>query len=814
VEKKMPLPQIMRSFLRDFRFGVRMLGKNPGFTAIAVLVLSLGIGANTAVFSAVYAVLLKPLPYRDPATLIVALHDGRSPVSPADYLDYRAQASAVLTDLAAAQAWGGALSTGSESEVVPGLQITPNMLPLLGVQPAMGRVFSPEEAGSDVIILSDSLWRTRFASDTALIGKTIPIGGKPYRVAAIMPPGFQFAPFWQTEAQMWRPYDAAAKSDDRGGSSLRLFGRLRNGVSLRQAQTQMSTIAARLEAAYPASNTGLGITVVPLHEKVAGPIRPTLLILLGTVGFVLIIACADIANLLLARAVGRRKEMATRLALGATRFQLVRQLGIESLILAAIGGTAGILLARFGLEMLRTTLPAAGLPRQNEITLDGAVMFFASLVSLAAGLAFGLIPSLQASGVDVNQNLKESGRGASEGRGTRRTQNVLVVAQVSMALVLLVCAGLLVRSLQHLNAVDAGFNPRHLLTFEVAPPKTRFDTPEKREALFQRISNGLAAMPGVSSVSAINHIPIGGDTWTFPYQVGGRSAPPPGHEFGAVYRVVRPKYFRTMQIRMISGRDFTDHDDKNAPSVVIINEALARHQWPSENPVGRTLVLPDKVPLLLTVIGVVHNARQSDWTSPADDEFYFPYAQRLEAFGSTSETFVLRTTVAPEAVAAHLDRSALGIDPDVPVSAMRTMETVISEKLWRSRVSTLLLSVFASIALLLSAAGIYSVIAYSVRRRTQELGIRVALGASPGAVVWMVLRDSFGPVAAGVALGIMGAFAGVRLLGTLLYEVPATDPLTFTVVVVCLVATSVAASAIPAMRALRADPLSALRNAS
>jgi predicted permease len=803
----------MASLLRDLRFGIRMLGKNPGFTTVAILVLALGIGANTAVFSAVYAVLLKPLPYHDPAKLVVALHDGRSPVAPADYLDYKQQ-NTVFTELAAAQAWGGALSDGSQSEVVPGLQITPNMLPLLGVQPAMGHWFSQDEAASDVIILSDRLWRTRFAGDPAIVGRSVSINGKPFQVTGVMGPDFQFAPFWQTEAQMWRPYDVAPKSSDRRGSSLRLFGRLRDGVSLEQAQTQMSTIAARLAAAYPASNTGVGITVVPLHEKVAGPLRPTLLILLGTVGFVLIIACADIANLLLARAVGRRKEMATRLAIGASRFQLVRQLSVESLILAALGGAFGVLLAHFGLELLRAALPTAGLPRQNEISLDGTVLFFASLLSFAAGLAFGLVPSLQASGVNVNEHLKESGRGASEGRGAKRTQNVLVTAQVSLALVLLVCAGLLVRSLQHLNSVDAGFNPQHLLTFEVAPPKARFENPVQREALFRRISTGLAGMTGVQSVSAINHIPIGGDVWTFQYEVPGRVAPLPGHEFGAVYRVVRPKYFATMQIGLTRGRDFSDHDDEHAPPVVIINEALARHQWPSENPVGKTLALSGNNSVPLTIIGVARNARQSDWTSPADDEFYFPCAQRLDAFGSTSQTFVVRTAGAPEAVAAHLDRSALGIDPDVPVSAMRTMEQVIADKLWRSRVSTALLSVFATIALLLSAAGIYSVIAYSVRRRRQELGIRVALGASASAVIGMVLRDSFGPVAVGVVLGVLGAFGGARLLGTLLYQVPATDPLTFGAVVVCLVLTSIAASAIPALKAVRTDPLAALRNAS
>jgi predicted permease len=802
----------MGSLLRDLHLALRMLGKNPGFTVAAVLVLALGVGANTAVFSAVYAVLLKPLPYRDPERLVVALQDGRSPVSPANYLDIKEQAT-VFTGLAAAQAWGGALSSGSESEVVPGLQITANMLPLLGVQPARGRFFTESESATDVVLLSDALWRERFASDPDIAGKTVSIDGRPYRVAGVMPAGFQFAPFWQTEAQMWRPLDLTTRRTDRSGSSLRLFGRLRDGVSQAQAQTQISTIAARLAARYPESNAALSLPVISLHEKVVGPIRPTLLILLGTVGLVLLIACADIANLLLARAVGRRKEMATRMAIGASRFQLIRQLSTESLLLSTLGGCAGVLLAYVALQALRNGLPAAGLPRQGEIALNGTVLWFASVLSLIAGLVFGVVPSLQASGINVNEYLKESGRSASEGRGTRRTQNALVIAQVSLAVVLLVCAGLLVRSLQNLNAVDAGFNPHNVLTFEVAPPKARFASADKRVALFNRVADGLAATAGIVAVSAINHIPIGGDVWTFRYEVGGRTPPPPGHEFGAAYRVVRPKYFHTMQIRMIAGRDFTDRDDAQAPAVVIVNEALAHRQWPTESAVGRTLVLPDqKTPEQVTIVGVVRNVRQSDWTSPADDEFYFPYAQKADSFGSSSETFVVRTSEPPENVAAHLDRAALGIDPDVPLSSLRTMERVIADKLWRSRVSTLLLSGFALIALLLSAAGIYSVIAYAVRLRMQELGIRMALGATGGTILRTVLRDSLPPVATGLLIGLTGAVAGVRLLATLLYGVSATDPLTFAGVVVCLVLTSAAAASIPAWRAIRADPLSVLRN--
>jgi len=802
---------------RDLVFAFRVLAKNPGFTVAAVLVMALGIGANTAVFSAVYAILLKPLPYRDPGRLVVALYDGRSPVSPADYLDYKAE-STVFTDLAAAQAWGGAIYTGSEAEYVPGLQITANMLNVLGVRPTLGRNFSEEEAvsGADVILLSDHLWRRRFAADPAITARVISVNGKPYRVAGVMPPSFQFAPFWVTDAEMWRPLSLAQRMNDRRGSSLRLFGRLRDGVTLEQAQTQLSTIAARLAAAYPASNTGVHIGVVSLSDKVTGPIRPTLLILLGTVGFVLFIACADVANLLLARAVSRQKEMATRLALGATRFRLICQLSMESLLLAVAGGAAGILLARFGLLLLQSQLPATGLPRQSEISLDANVLAFAALLSVGSGLLAGIVPAVRASAVDVNEHLKEAGRGSSEGRSARRTQSVLVTAQVSLALVLLVCAGLLVRSLQHLNSVDPGFNPSHLLTFEVVPPAAHFDTAVKRETLFRRIGEGLEAMPGVASVSAINHLPIGGDVWTYRYEIPGRPAPLPGHEFGAVYRIVRPGYFSTMQTPLVRGRGIERRDEENAAKVVVINQTMARHQWPNEDPTGRTITLPEQGSTAepLTVVGVVKDVRQSEWTGPVDDEVYLPFAQRSKAFGSASQTFVIRTNEDPDVVASRLDRSSLGIDSDVPISRRRSMDQVISEKLWRSKVSTVLLTVFALIALFLAAAGIYSVIAFSVRRRTQELGIRVALGASPGAVLRMVLKESFGPVLAGVLLGTGGSVIAVRLLDTLLYGVTPGDPLTFTLVVAGMFGVSAVATTIPALHALRSDPLSALRHSS
>ncbi|MCU1257783.1 MAG: permease, partial [Bryobacterales bacterium] len=418
--------------MRDLIHAVRVLRKNAGFSAAAVLVLALGIGANTSIFSVVYAVLLKPLPYRDPGRLVVALHDGRSPVSPADYFDYRAEVHA-FSDMSAAQAWGGTFEGPEKAEVIPGLQVSANMMRLLGVEPMLGRAFLRNEdqpGAKRVLLLSDGLWKTRFGGDRAAVGRSIRLNDLDYTVVGVMPPGFQFAPFWQTQAEMWTPLVLASRMNDRGGRSLRVFARLAPGVSLRQAQTQMDTVARRLEAAYPKTNARLRISVVPLHEKVVGAIRPTLLVLLATVGFVLIIACADITNLLLTRAAGRRKEMAVRLAIGARRFHIIRQMAMESLVLAALGGAGGLLLARLGLDLLRAALPEASLPRQQEVGIDVAGLIFTLAISLFAGLVSGLIPALQASRCDLNENLKEGARGTT-GPGRRRaSQRILVTMQV------------------------------------------------------------------------------------------------------------------------------------------------------------------------------------------------------------------------------------------------------------------------------------------------------------------------------------------------------------------------------------------------
>ncbi len=795
---------------------MRVLVKSPGFALATILVLALGIGANTAIFSVVYSVLLKPLPYRDPSRLVVALHEGRYPVSPADFLDYQAQVHA-FEQLAAAQAWSGSLAGTDKAEEIPGLQVTANLFTTLGVAPLLGRTFvsGEDQPGAPrVLVIGYGLWQRQFGGSPAVVGQTIRLTDRDYTIVGVMPPQFQFAPFWQTQAEMWTPLVLGDRVTDRGGSSLRLFARLLPSVSVAQAQAQMDTVARRLAAAYPKTNTNLGIDVVPLHEKVAGAVRPTLLLLLATVVFVLAIACADITNLFLTRAVTRQKEIAVRLAIGASRMRIVRQLAGESVGLALLGGAGGLLLARLSLGLLSRMLPAASLPRQQEVSIDATVFGFTLLASLVVGLISGLVPALQASRLDLNESLKGGGRHATGGGSGRRTRTALVIAQVSLALVLLVCAGLMIRSLRNLNLVDAGFNPRKLLTFEMHAPAAAYDTAQKRVALFQQVQDKLAALPGVQSASAINHLPIGGDVWTLGYDVIGRPAPPPGHEFGAVYRVIRTGYFETMQIPLLRGRDFTARDDYHSPAVVIVNEAMARRQWPGENSVGRQILFhgPDREPVRMTIVGVVKNVRQSDWTGEPDHEVYLPYLQRPNAFGLTTLTFVVRTMVDPEALAKSCETAVRAIDRSIPLSQVESMQRVIADKLWRSRVSAMLLAVFAAIALALAAVGIYGVISYGVRERTREIGIRVALGGTQLDILRLVTIASLKPVMAGLALGTCVAIAASRLVTALLYQVTATDVPTYLCVILALVFTGIVATCVPAWRAIKADPLIALRH--
>jgi predicted permease len=797
----------MEALWQDLRYTARTLLKNPGFAALAILVLALGIGANTGIFSVVNSVLLRPLPYREPSRLVVTLHSGQFPVSPADYLDYKRDVPA-FEQMAAAEAWGGSLRGAEKTEVISGMRITANMMPMLGVEPLLGRVFTPDEdepGAHPVILLSYGLWQRRFAGDLRMLGQTISLTGKPYTVVGVMPASFRFAPFWQTQAELWAPLSLANRINDRGGRSLRVFARLKSDVSIRQAQAEVDAVASRLAAAYPQTNAKVGISVVALHEKVVGPIRSTLFILLGTVTFVLLIACANVSNLLLTRAIVRRKEMALRLAVGASRLRLIRQLLTESVFLSALGGGAGFLLARWGVTLLVAILPKASLPRQQEIAVDAAVFGFTLLISILTGFTFGLAPAFQVSGSDLNESLKQGGRSATKGAGPRRTQSLLVAAEVCLALVLLAGAGLMTRTMFQLNTVDAGFNPHNLLTFAVSVEGTSHDA----VALFKQVDQQVASIPGVASVGAINHLPIGGDVWNLGYAIEGRPAPPPGEGLGAVYRVVRTGYFETMQLPLDRGRDFTEQDNDKSPPVIIVNEALAHKHWPGADPVGKRIVFENQKP---TIIGVVKNAPQSDWTSAPGEEMYLPYLQRPNSMGMKQLTFVVRTRTNPESLAGAVQRQVWSIDKSLPVSQLMTMDQVIADKLWRSRLSTLLLGIFATIALALAAVGIYGVISYSVRQRTQEIGIRMALGAESADVLKLTLAASMKPVLAGIVAGLALALATSRLMATLLYRVQAADPYTFGAVTLILLSAAILASYLPARRATKVDPLITLRH--
>ena len=807
----------MKTLKLDLRYSLRIFRKDPGYIAITILLLALGIGANTAIFSVANSVLLRPLPYAHPERLVVTLHGGDAPVSPADYLDYKKSVRA-FAQMGAAQAWGGSLTGGDRPEQIPGVQMTASMMQVLGVAPFIGRTFTPEEehaGNSKVLLLSYALWQGHFGGDAGVVGRQVSLDRVRYTVIGVMPRGFRFAPFWATRAQMWAPLVLDKRLNDRGGRSLRAFARLRDGVTVAQAQSEMDAVAARLAESYPQTNAKLGISVVPLNEKVVRSVRPTLLVLLGTVGLVLLIACATVGNLMLARAVARRKEMALRLAVGARAGDLIRMILTEVLLLAAFGGLVGILFGHWALGVAIGTLPPGSIPRLADLGFDGSTLLFAGAVTLVTAALAGLIPSMQAMRANLNSDLKQADRGSDEGGTRGRTRSALIAAEVALSLVLLAGAGLMMRTMLALQAVDAGFNFRHLLTMQIAVSGTDYDQNGRRANLFHDVRDRLASMAGVESVSAINHLPIGGDIWNLDYTIEGRPKAAPGEQPSAVYRVAMPGYFRTMQIGLIQGRDFDQHDNESAPLVAIVNEAMAKRQWPNQSPLGKVIhygITNEELTLPRTVIGVVRNARQNDWTSPIRDEIYLPYDQRPDSMGLSYLTFVLRTRRDPNSMSEAALQFIGTFNKSLPVSEVTSMDRVIANELWRQRLATALIGAFAGIAVFLAAVGIYGVISYSMRYRIREIGIRMALGAESRDLVTLALREGMKPVLIGAFVGLVLAFALTRFMLTLLYGVSAADPLTFAWVIAALLAVCVSANLIPAVRTTRVDPVVALRH--
>ncbi len=803
----------MGMLAQDVRYALRTLRKNPGFAAVTVGVLALGIGANTAIFSVVNAVLLKPLPYPDAQRLVVVPHvppqdifPGMKTfaVSPANYFDWKAQNDVfekmtILTD-------GSLTLTGSgQPESVPTGFVSSEFFGVLGVRPLAGRLFASgdDEAGHRVAVLSEELWKTRFGSNPAAVGSTFVAGGESYTVIGVLPAGRGFP----EGARLWVPLTFTAEEKAvRGIHDYLVLARLKPGASVAGARAQMDAISARLAAQYPADDKGWGATVIPLHEDLVGDVRPALLVLLGAVGFVLLIACANVANLVLARTLGRRKELAVRSALGASRGRIVRQLFAETTLLAVLGGALGLAIAGFCVKLIVAVL-AGEMPRAGEIQLGGVVLAFTFGISLVTGALAGILPAWRLTHANPNEALKQGGR-ADADAGSPALRNSLVVAEVALALVLMFGAGLLVRSLGRLRQVDPGFNPKNVLQAEVSLPDARYASEESRRAFYARVLERLRALPGVTSAAAMNTLPLSDGGSTQPVAVEGRSAAVMSEQPEVAVRVFTPGTLRTLGIALKSGRDFTEADTDKSPPAILVSEAMAKKFWPGEDAVGKRLTLTFYPGIVREVVGVVADVKLRGLakTTPIP-ALYAPFAQ-MPRF---SMALVVRTAQNPGSVGSALEAAVHAVDPDQPVVDMKTTEEHLGASLAHARFSMLLLSVFAALALLLSSIGIYSVLAYAVKRRTREIGIRMALGADGGDLVRMVVLQGMRPALIGVAIGIASSLVLGRLLAGLVFGIAPTDPVTFAGASALLAVVALAACALPAWRATRVQPTEALQ---
>jgi putative ABC transport system permease protein len=807
----------MNGLIQDVLYALRQLRKGPGFAAVAVITLALGIGANTAIFSVVNAVLLRPLPYKDDGRLVVVLHNGHNPVAPANFADWQSQNHS-FESMGAAESWSPNLTSTDNPENLAGLRMTAEILPMLGVQPLLGRVFLPEEqqAGKDQeVVLSYSLWQNHFAGDANVLGRTVALNGNRYTIVGVMPKEFQFAPFWATEATIWAPLALGDRIDSRGGNSLRVFARLKPGVTLEQAQAEMAGIADRLDQQYPGTNRN--VQVVSLREKVVGNIRPALLVLLGAVGFVLLIGCANVAHMFLARSAARQREIAVRAALGAMRWRVLRQYLIESLLIALMGGVCGLLLAEWGTRVLIALGPEQ-IPRLATVAVDQQVLLFVLAVSLITGLVFGILPAWRASAANVSDALKEGERGTSEGIRRNRLRSLLVSSEFAFAVILLAGAGLMIRTFVAVQNIDPGFDPHNVLTMMVRILGTEQATSGHTAPFYQQVLQKISAIPGVQSASAINHLPLAGDQWGFPFHVQGRPVERPGESPFATFRAVFPGYFRTMSIPVLNGRDINQGDNSSVPDVVVINDYMARRYWPGENAVGKRITFddPQNNPSWVTVVGVVKNTVRSNWVNPAEEELFVPYLQSKNYLQNPSGPFayltlVVRTTGDPASLATEVQAAIHSIDRNVPISELQTMEQVVTKATGESRFYLTLLGAFAGVALVLAAVGIYGVMSYSVSRRIHEIGIRMALGAQREHVLRLVVWHGVALAIAGIAVGLAGALALTRLMSGLLYGTKPADPATFVASVLVLGLVAIVSSYIPARRAAKVEPMVALR---
>jgi predicted permease len=810
----------MDTLLQDIRYALRLLSRNPAFTAIAVLALALGIGANSAIFSIVNAVVLKPLPYNNPEQLVqlwmrftnIGIPNDQNWVSVPEFMDLKQNGS--FSHIAAIDSGSYNVNLGATPERIESAIVSTDFFPMLGVQARTGRVFSPDEGRpgqNRVVLLSDGLWRRRFAADPNVIGQKLIMNGDSYVVVGVLPGDFRFP----RDAEVWTPLVFSANDlseNSRGNHGLQVIARIKPGMSVAQARADMAGVSQRIieqHPSYPYKTYNFSVITIPLLDQQVGDMRTALWVLMGAVGLVLLIACANVANLLLVRAAGRGREVAVRVALGVSRWRLVRQLLTESAVLGLVGGVCGLALGYWALQLL-VTISATSFPRVVEARMDLRVLLFTLGVSLFTGVVFGLAPALQVIRHTTFDALKEGGRSGSSGMASTNLRSALVIAEVAISLTLLVGAGLLIRSFLRLQEVDSGFRPEGVLTMRLSLPD-KYAKAEQTRTFFRELLERVRRLPGVDAAGAVTGLPLSGSGWSGTATVDTQAVSEQDRSPEADQRPVTPGYFEAMGITLIRGRFFDQRDNETTAPVAIVDETMARTYWPNEDAIGKRIKGGDagSPSPWFSIVGVVRHVRYRTLESPSRTEFYWPLAQT--PFPLTSMSLAIHTQADPYSLAAAVQQQVQSIDPDQPIYRIRTMNELVSESSARRRLSMLLLVTFAGVALLLAAVGIYGVMSYSVAQRVHEIGIRMALGARSTEIVRLVLGQSMWMTLAGVGAGVVGSLAVTTFLSTLLFNVRATDPTTFVLVAVILTAVALFASFLPAFRATRVDPVRALR---
>ena len=798
------------SLRHDLKYALRWLWRSPGFTIASAATIALGIGANTAIFSIVHALLLKPLPYPEPADLVTVWQDMRARggppnewATPGNLVDWRAEQS-VFASMTSMRGWGPTLTGEGDPEPLRGEAVTDRYFETLGVMPAIGRAFQPGEGlptAPRIVIVSDGLWRRRFGGDRGVIGRRITLGGEPHEVVGVMPP--KFRPSFNTAADVWRPDRVNLANPSRGAVVLRIVARLQPGLEPAAVQSAMARLAAELGRQHPQTNKDVAITIVPLHEQVVGNVRPGVVTVFVAVLFVLLIACVNIANLLLARAAGRMREMAVRAALGANRARVIRQLLTESVVLSAIGSVIGVAVSAWAIQALVAWAPQ-GTPRLAEVGLNASVLAFAAGLTLVTGIVFGLVPAFQLSRDRLIGALKDGSRGTSGASG-HRLRRTLIVAEVAVALVLLVGSGLFLRSFLELRRADLGFDPANVLAGFVTPPPAKYPTEAHRQAFIGDVLDRAAALPGVSRAAVSSILPLGGGDSDTSFQVEGLPPAPPGHEPATWYRLVSSDYFDVMGITVREGRRFARAEP--AP-VLVINDALARKYWPGESALGRHMRFDPAAPWF-TVVGVIDDVKQGGARSAPRLQTFVPYTQVPELAGGMN--LVVKTAIPPDQLIQPLTQAVRSVDPDVPLAQVAPLADRVSGSISEPRFLAFIVGLFAALAVILAAVGVYGLMSYAVTERRTEIGVRLALGAGSRQIFALVLGDGLRLALAGMVVGLAGALALTPLVRSMLFSVPATDPVTFVATALGLAAIATVATILPARRAMRIDPIRTLR---